>query len=364
MHSKFSQTYLRKHLQHAVRENSSLNPLLPFNFQCLAFQVCRSHKVLVKGKVPGEKSLLTRWNNLFTTKNAHQSKCNIRRSCDVLMSQDDHFMPHLPHPDYVFVIVLSMIRQFLEISQSPQGSILKRLLDKNQPLDPNSNKSGSKTLLALGANKKFTSMFHWLFLFDVQLNILPDPRRRFCTLAADAFPEGKQNWNKRKEEGSKFIFSSSPHRRKKGKSFRLVLFYNDQHQFSRENIDTKMAMLIDNSDGKTCLTGDEILPRNYPERKAVSQVYLSLLVTPWICDLTDWPSFLWSASYRWPEQKNLFFTSSLALNLRDTILTAWTPRSNQICHADFSTCRLRVHRPYQGVRSHIRGQAARPNWPN
>lgn len=165
-------------------------------------------------------------------------------------------------------------------------------------------------------------------------------------------------------KGSKFIFSSSPHRRKKGKSFRLVLFYNDQHQFSRENIDTKMAMLINNSDGKTCLTGDEILPRNYPERKPVSQVYLSLLVTPWICDLTDWPSFLWSASYRWPEQKNLFFTSSLALNLRDTILTAWTPRSNQICHADFSTCRLRVHRPYQGVRSHIRGQAARPNWPN
>jgi len=81
-------------------------------------------------------------------------------------------------------------------------------------------------------------------------------------------------------KGSKFIFSSSPHRRKKGKSFRLVLFYNDQHQFSRENIDTKMAMLINNSDGKTCLTGDEILPRNYPERKPVSQVYLSLLVTP------------------------------------------------------------------------------------
>lgn len=60
-----------------------------FNFQSLDFQICRSLMVLAKGKLRGRKK------NCFLGKISclPQKMHTKRSSCDMLMSQDNKFMP-------------------------------------------------------------------------------------------------------------------------------------------------------------------------------------------------------------------------------------------------------------------------------
>jgi len=59
-------------------------------------------QILAKGRVQGKINCLLDQIICLPRKNGHQPKCHIKSSCDTLMSQDDHFIPHPPHPHYIF----------------------------------------------------------------------------------------------------------------------------------------------------------------------------------------------------------------------------------------------------------------------